>query len=980
MLEDLVAALVSGKHLIVTLVPEVAGAEGFGTTTLAAAACRRPEVREHFRDGIEWVSLGDDPVHLLRHRVTTRLRLDPEIRARDILALAVPRWMRPVRRLVVLDDVRPEAAELIMRVAADKAVVLVTGGQAPPAGHVFELPANAGGSQGWPLLRTLMRSLDAAPDEPVDLTDPRGRARAVNQVLGSGLAGTLAPRTRERLLELGAFKGTRPIPLELTARLWWETAGLTRAESESLLAELATLGLLSRAPDRDAILMPGVVRDHIRAAMGPARAKRADLAIVEIGPPEGDGWSDEALVYFFEWFADHLEAAGGDLEELVCRGSWLATRLLQAGPEPVLRELARAGTDEAELLRRTLSQSLHLLGRPPYTDVTVIATLACRLHHLQKTADQLRGLLDDLGRPWLECLWTPPDLPHPTLRATLAAHEGEATSVAISPDGAWLATAGQDGPVRLWNRDGTVRGVLEGHLGQVNRVAIAPDGTWLATGGSDGTVCLWSAGGERLRELAAGFGAGHDVAIAPDGAWLATLDLFGGVTAWSRRGRRLWRVEGDSGDVSLSTLAIAADGSWLAHVVDGHIQVWNADGTARARFPHEKLMTMVAAHPTRDALMTNDGTLYSPDGRLLEKVPIEDSLYARLTVATDGGWLATGVHDDVLVARLDRPAIERLAGHEDSVADVAISPDGTWLASVSADGTARIWTHEELPRLDDRSPRGVQTSPAVAPGGSVVTAGAELTYWDDAGNPLRTVPGMSGVTSVAACDSWLAAWDDHDRLWLIDGDGTVRRRLRTHHSRPYALAVAPDGSWFATCGEEGTIGLWSGDGGEIGRLRPEAGPVRFLAVSGDSRTLVAASTTAVQRWTRQGRQTGRVRRLGATVRGVAASPDGSRTAVVLASGAIRQWDGRGRRVATLMGSANYTAGLAYSPSGTLLAAAYDSTLQVWDVPARRPMAGLRLGALLRGCAWSPDGTRLYAAGDAGLYGFTLHVPIGPAPA
>jgi WD40 repeat protein len=84
--------------------------------------------------------------------------------------------------------------------------------------------------------------------------------------------------------------------------------------------------------------------------------------------------------------------------------------------------------------------------------------------------------------------------------AVLRGHRDTVFDLAVSPDGAQVASVDRDGMLRVWNvATGTSR-VLAGHEGPAKRVAFSPDGAAIATGGDDGTLRLWPA---RVPELPA---------------------------------------------------------------------------------------------------------------------------------------------------------------------------------------------------------------------------------------------------------------------------------------------------------------------------------------------------------------------------------------------------------------------------------------------------------------------------------------------
>ena len=93
-------------------------------------------------------------------------------------------------------------------------------------------------------------------------------------------------------------------------------------------------------------------------------------------------------------------------------------------------------------------------------------------------------------------IWTPgnaqPD-------AVLEGHTAPIAALAVSPDGATLASASWDHTVRLWPLAGGAPRVLEGHTQNVNGVAFAPDGRTLVSVSYDQSVRIWPLSGRPHR-------------------------------------------------------------------------------------------------------------------------------------------------------------------------------------------------------------------------------------------------------------------------------------------------------------------------------------------------------------------------------------------------------------------------------------------------------------------------------------------------
>ncbi|MDQ6893088.1 MAG: hypothetical protein M3167_10460 [Acidobacteriota bacterium] len=113
------------------------------------------------------------------------------------------------------------------------------------------------------------------------------------------------------------------------------------------------------------------------------------------------------------------------------------------------------------------------------------------------------------------------------------AHERPIESFASSGNVSVLATASDDGTVKLWKADGSPLRTLRGGAGEMQGVAVAPAGDRVAAAGSDANVYVFDVRTGAVQHVLDLDMSCYPLEFSPDGRILAAGSVDGSVTLWN---------------------------------------------------------------------------------------------------------------------------------------------------------------------------------------------------------------------------------------------------------------------------------------------------------------------------------------------------------------------------------------------------------------------------------------------------------------
>lgn len=246
------------------------------------------------------------------------------------------------------------------------------------------------------------------------------------------------------------------------------------------------------------------------------------------------------------------------------------------------------------------------------------------------------------------------------------------TAMECSPDGKWIAKARFNRVTLEDAASGKVVRSLQQDDGKINAVHFSADGKWLVTAsgitGLKGVATIWDPGsGKIVKRLGeeAHRDILYDAEFSPDGTLLATAGYDRTIRLWNREDGKLVR-EIPSHNGAVFDLAFSPDGTILASASgDFTGKLWRvSDG--------ERLDTL--NQPQGEQFRID----FTPDGKFVFAVGADNRI--RL-------WRLLSKTKPKI-----NPVVHARFGHEDSIVEMAVSKDGKWLATASADRALKVWS------------------------------------------------------------------------------------------------------------------------------------------------------------------------------------------------------------------------------------------------------------------------------------------------
>jgi WD40 repeat protein len=323
-----------------------------------------------------------------------------------------------------------------------------------------------------------------------------------------------------------------------------------------------------------------------------------------------------------------------------------------------------------------------------------------------------------------------------------------------------------------------------------------------------------------------------------------------------------------------------------------------------------------------------------------------------------------------------------LVDHDKPICALAWSPNGAFIASLSADKTLVLRATDNWRMVRENAVHSMAL--AWSPDSCTIAAGNQL--WDVlSGEPIREFVNGGGCADWSPDGGTLAVGTEDGKIHFVDpATGTTSKSVEAHEAPVSELAWSPDGRTIAstsrsTSHTDKTIRLWTLDSDEPvatwDRRMVQATDVPFSTVhivwSPDGKRLASATINSTVVWNVQSEQEQVLTRSNAANAAVAWSPNGKWLAAVEGDNQILVWRTESSKLQWQIEGRflNYhVACVEWSPRGNILAVhgLERREASLYSVPSLAPLRTIETVNKFGSLTWSPDGSVLATGHGNGI--------------
>ncbi len=599
------------------------------------------------------------------------------------------------------------------------------------------------------------------------------------------------------------------------------------------------------------------------------------------------------------------------------------------------------------------------------------------------------------------------------------AGQGEVKSAVFLPGDKGFITAGEgkenkEDTLQMWNLAGKKEASLKGHegglLSGVNAVSVGGNAQnpVIASAGEDGTVRLWDKSGRQTKQLVAEGESFSAIAVSLDGQKIIAGQRNGTVYLWDKSGKQLLKTWAAHGSY-ITTISFSKDGQTLATAggEDGLARIWTVTGNKLGELKHPQIKKMLGVSLSPDGKFVatasddNRARIWTVNGQEVRRLEGHQGWVTVVNFSPDGQSVATGSNDGSVKLWNAKTGdqLQDFRGHRGVVLTASFSRDGKRLVSTGRDGFVRLWNLADRPvqRLELTGFKDDVNAIAFSPDGKTIAgagdegvmrlwdakSGKELKVWKEAIQRISKNPSNVQDIAFSPDGKFIVAGGLNvpiARVWNLKGSltepqanlNTNKETQEIHQGDIMTVAVSPDSQLVATGSSDNIMRIWKpkSPNGELVKVtQKQENLISTVLFAPDKKQIVTADGDGyVAFWDLDGNQINKWKKLHQTqISGLAITPDGNQIVTADKTGNVKISDRSAKQQKEFFSYQSGINELAISPDGKLIATGgMDGTVRLWDFQGRQVAEFRNPKGAIWGIAFSPNSLQIALAGDNGF--------------